>query len=106
MDKTFLEKRIHERAEKRANKYFEEISYFFYQHTELGGLVLKPVEGDESIPFINSYQSDALFNNQENFEKFTNWKDIKKELVEKYEKEETDEILSKLENINYLLGEQ
>ncbi|MCI1922614.1 MAG: hypothetical protein LKJ43_03055 [Lentilactobacillus buchneri] len=105
MDKTFLEKRIHERAEKRADDYFGEIRSFFYQHTELGSLVLKPVKGGKSIPFLTAYQSDALLNNQEGFEKFTNWKDIRKRLVEKYEKEETDEILSKLENINYLLGE-
>lgn len=110
MDKTILEKRIHERAEKRADKYFEEISEFFYQHEELvangrKGLVLKPIAENKSIGFRSPFRDESLFNNQDNLSKYTNWQDIRKELVEKYEKEETDKVLSKLENINYLLGE-
>jgi len=30
MDKSVLEKHIHDKAEERANKYFKEISEFFY----------------------------------------------------------------------------
>jgi len=44
-----------------------------------------------------------MFDNQESLSKYTNWQDIHKKLVEKYEKEETDNILDKLDSINYLL---
>lgn len=109
MDKSILEKRIHDKAEERADKYFEEISDFFYQHEELvangrEGLVLKPIAENKSIRFRSPYRDDeSLFNSQDTLSKYTNWQDIRKELVEKYEKEETDNILSKLESINYLL---
>ena len=110
MDKSILEKRIHDKAEERADEYFKEISEFFYQHEELvangrEGLVLKPIAENMSIKFISSSFSDeeSLFNNQDTLSKYTNWRDIRKELVEKYEKEETDNILDKLDSINYLL---
>lgn len=107
MDKSVLEKRIHDKAEERADKYFGEISEFFYQHEELvangrEGLVLKPTS-EKSIRFRSPFSDDeALFNSQDNLSKYTNWQDIRKELVEKYEKEETDNILLKLDSINYL----
>ena len=109
MDKSILEKRIHDKAEKRADEYFKEISGFFYQHEELvangrEGLVLKPIAENMSIQFISPFSNDeSLFNNQDTLSKYTNWQDIRKELVEKYEKEETDNILDKLDSINYLL---
>lgn len=111
MDKSILEKRIHDKAEERADKYFEEISGFFYQHEELvangrEGLVLKPIAKNKSIGFRSPYNDESLFNSQDNLSKYTNWQDIRKELVEKYEKEETDNILDKLDSINYLLEEK
>lgn len=112
MDKSILEQRIHDKAEKRADKYFEEIAEFFDQHEELvangrEGLVLKPIAENRSIHFRAPYSDDeALFNNQDNLSKYTNWQDIRKELVEQYEEEETDNILDKLESINYLLEDQ
>lgn len=103
MDKTYLEKRIHERAEKRADDYFEEIHEFFNQHKELRQLFL---HFDHEAIALTGYSDDlALFNTQSNLSKYTNWEELKKKLVSKYEKEETDKVLSKLENINYLLGE-
>jgi len=44
-----------------------------------------------------------MFDNQESLSEHTNWQEVRKSLVEKYEKEETDNILSKLDSINYLL---
>ena len=113
MDKSILEQRIHDKAEERADKYFKEISEFFYQHEELvtnrgEGLVLKPIAENKSIHFRSpdNNDDDALFNSQNTLSKYTNWQDIRKELVEKYEEEETDNILDKLDSINYLLEAQ
>ena len=109
MDKSVLEKRIHDKAEERADRYFEEIRSFILQHKELvatgrEGLILKNING-ENVPFLRSYGNggDSLFDDQEGLSKHTNWQEIRKSLVDKYEKEETDNILSKLDSINYLL---
>ena len=103
MDKTYLEKRIHEKAESRADDYFEEIHEFLNQHKDLRHLFLE--FGHENIALTGYYDDLALFNSQSNLSKYTNWEELKKKLVSKYEKEETDKVLSKLENVNYLLGE-
>lgn len=109
MDKSFLEKRIHDKAEERADKYFETIRSFFGSNgskRELANkLALKP-SSKEKLYFRTDRSGSGIFDNQESLSKHTNWQDIRKELVEKYEKEETDNILDKLDSINYLLGDK
>lgn len=108
MDKSILEKRIHDKAEERADKYFEEISSFFGEHEELViyRLSLKPTDGESPKIFKSRYYDGAgIFDSQENLSEYTNWQDIREKLVEKYEEEETDNILDKLDSINYLLEE-
>ncbi|WP_156319415.1 hypothetical protein [Secundilactobacillus paracollinoides] len=103
MDKSVLEKRIHDKAEERADKYFETIRSFFGNERELvNKLALKP-SSKEKMYFRTDHFGSGIFDNQETLSKHTNWQDIRKELVEKYEKEETDNILDKLDSINYLL---
>lgn len=101
MDKSILEKRIHDKAEERADKYFEEINNFFTQHQDLRHLFLE--SGHESIALTGYGDHSGLFNTQSNLSQYTNWEEFKKHLVSKYEKEETDNILDKLDSINYLL---
>ncbi|MCP9369147.1 hypothetical protein KBX44_06480 [Lentilactobacillus kefiri] len=110
MDKSILEKRIHDKAEKRADKYFEEVRSFFESHNELvyynhEGLFMNPSDNGTPKRYFKSGYSNfnGIFDSQKELSKFTNWQDIRKELVEKYEKEETDNILDKLDSINYLL---
>ena len=103
MDKSILEKRIHAKAEERADKYFAMIRLFFRDEGELVNK-LALTNSKEKIYFkTDSYGGHGMFDSQENLSEYTNWQDIRKELVKKYEKEETDNILSKLESINYLL---
>lgn len=103
MDKSILEKRIHDKAEERADKYFNEIRSFFNEHDELvNELIL--TKTIENVYFATGYfGGSGMFDNQESLSEHSNWQDIRKKLVEKYEKEETDNILSKLDSINYLL---
>ena len=76
MDKTYLEKRIHERAEKRADDYFEEIHEFFNQHKELRQLFL---HFDHETIALTGYSDDlTLFNTQSNLSKYTNWEELKR----------------------------
>jgi len=103
MDKSILEKRIHDKAEERADNYFNEIRGFFHKHDELANelILTKTIE---NVYFLTShFGGSGMFDNQESLSEHTNWQDIRKKLVEKYEKEETDNILSKLNSINYLL---
>lgn len=104
MDKSILEKRIHDKAEERADKYFKEISDFFHKHDELTNKLIL-TKTIENVYFVTSYLvgGSGMFDNQESLNEHTNWQDVRQELVEKYEKEETDNILSKLDSINYLL---
>lgn len=107
MDKSVLEKHIHDKAEERADKYFENIRLFF---SDEGALVnkLALTNNNEKVYFkTDSYGGRrGMFDNQDNLNEYTNWQDIRKELVEKYEKEETDNILDKLDSINYLLEDK
>lgn len=106
MDKSVLEKRIHDKAEERANKYFRVLNNFFREHSELVNK-LALTNSKEKIYFkTDSYGGNGMFDSQERLSEYTNWKDIRDELVQKYEKEETDNILSKLDSINYLLEAQ
>lgn len=113
MDKSILEKRIHDKAEERADKYFEEVRSFFESHDELSyfnheGLYMNSSDNGTPKIYFKSRYSDVngIFDSQKELSKFTNWKDIRDELVKKYEKEETDNILSKLDSINYLLEDE
>ncbi|MCV3742547.1 hypothetical protein OF387_15035 [Lentilactobacillus hilgardii] len=107
MDKSILEKRIHDQAEERADKYFEMIRLFFRDKDELVNK-LALTNSKEKIYFKTDAYGDGngMFDSQEWLSEYTNWQDIRKELVKKYEKEETDNILSKLDSINYLLEAQ
>jgi len=104
MDKSVLEKRIHDKAEERADRYFREFNNFFHEHSELvNELVL--TNSKEKIYFKTDAYGDGngMFDRQKILNKYTNWQDIRNELVKKYEKEETDNILDKLDSIDYLL---
>lgn len=60
-------------------------------------------------PLYAQYSEDALLNsnvNEKLLNEYTNWPEIKKELLEKYEKEETDEILKRLSGISDFLDGQ
>ncbi len=103
MDKSVLEKRIHDKAEERADKYFANIRLFFRAEGDLVNK-LALTNSKEKIYFkTDSYGGHGMFDSQESLSEYTNWQDIRDELVKKYEKEETDNILSKLDSINYLL---
>lgn len=104
MDKSALEKHIHDKAEERADKYFQTIRSFFMNESELvSRLVLKQSSKEKLYFRTDRNGGSGIFDNQESLSEHTNWQDIRKELVEKYEKEETDNILDKLDSINYLL---
>mgnify|MGYP001268906130 CR=1 FL=1 len=105
MNKTILEKRIKERAEERFDKEFRELVNYIYTHP-IGGR-LKVKIGDSDIPIVNFGRNYGLFNEegiQNKRSDNTNLQSVKMSLLKEYEKEETDEILKKLENLDYLFN--
>lgn len=105
MDKTILEKRIKERAEERFDNEFREFVKYIYNHP-IGGR-LKVKIGDSNIPIANFGRNYGLFNEegiQNKHSDNTNLQLVKMSLLREYEKEETDEILKKLENLGYLFN--
>ena len=107
MDKTMLEKRIEERAEKRFKDDLRSLINDIQKNPIGKSLTIlingKPVElADSGINF-------GLINNNStkgNYVHNTNLIEIKEKLVDVYIKEETDSILDKLTNIDYLFQNQ
>ena len=104
MSKTILEKRIEQRAEERFEKELKEFIGIVERHP-IGKLLRISIEG-KNIPIAANGPNYGLFNYEGTKnslgEKTTNLGDVKEKLLEKYKQEETDEILSKLDNLNYL----
>ncbi|KZL35702.1 hypothetical protein [Secundilactobacillus collinoides] len=73
MDKSILEKRIHTKAEERADGYFRGFNNFFREHSELvNELVL--TNSKEKIYFKTDYYGgNGMFDSQEILNKYTNW---------------------------------
>lgn len=111
MQKTILEKRIEEKAEAIFEQNVKEFVDFCQKNPiakRLKVLVLaKGAEDDQAfIPLVNWGSNWALVNgigiqNKDSVE-YTNIENIYEELITEYQKQETDNVLNKLENIKYL----
>lgn len=103
INQSILEERINRRAEDR---FYETLKSF---RDSIGnnpiGMRLKIDDVKLSYKCANGGITTDNILNIEKIECKTNLKEIKKELIEEYKQEETDEILRKLENINYLFNQ-
>lgn len=110
MEKSFLEKRIAEKAEKRFNLLFNEV-FLQVKKNEILEL-LKIYTDKEKNHFVRlagiggSCPSTDLFNYNDLLEKYTNFKEVKDKLIEKFIGEETDIIMSKLSEIEYFFNKE
>jgi hypothetical protein len=107
MDKTLLEKRIEERAEKRFKDDLR-ILINDIQKNPIGKSLTILING-KPVELADSGINFGLINNNStkgNYVLNTNLKEIKEKLVDEYKKEETDSILDKLTNIDYLFQNQ
>lgn len=107
MDKTLLEKRIEERAEKRFKDDLR-ILINDIQKNPIGKSLTILING-KPVELADSGINFGLINNNStkgNYVLNTNLKEIKEKLVDEYKKEETDAILDKLTNIDYLFQNQ
>lgn len=118
ISKSYLEKIIQKKAEERAE---QEIKNMFssFASTDINGirtsaiafndkcgelagktLFEKYVTSDKTLVTMNDF--DAIFVG-EVLNKYTNWLEVKKELIEMYKRQETDNILGQLNGINDFL---
>lgn len=110
MEKSILEKRIHEKAVIRFKKDIADfVSYI--NNSPLRCFEIE-VQGEKSkIPLTDYGTNWALIttdmsgNRKEWLKEHSNFYELKEEIIKKYEKEETDKILEKLENLDYLWRE-
>ena len=107
MDKTMLEKRIEERAEKRFTDDLRSLINDIQKNPI--GKSLNILINDNPVELADSGINFGIINNNStkgNYVHNTNLIEIKEKLVDVYIKEETDSILDKLTNIDYLFQNQ
>ncbi len=108
MEKSILEKRITEKAEKRFRNDYLEAWNFINRNPILKNLTFKIRGITEPMQMIDECMTDSIFQNYQNFAgnenliKASNILEVKKQLIGKYEIAETDELLNKIQSIDYL----
>jgi hypothetical protein len=107
-----LEKRINERAEERFNREFKNFTEVVSK-TEIGQKLTIKINGEEQLSLVNKYGTTGgtYFNSwYKEITKYgktlTNIELIREELIKKYAKEETDQILNKLDILGEYIGQQ
>lgn len=97
MDKSHIEKRIEQRAEERLETEYNDLKNQLYSSKILGHLKIggKHIRGSDVLPDFHNIklQSES---------EITNITEIIEKRRQELIKEETDLILNKLENLNYL----
>lgn len=106
MEQTFLEKRIQERAKSRVDNDYKQFLEMVNKSPFGRGVKFdgKPLVGNSSDSVMPVYITHINEGTEARFK--TNLLTVKKDLEEKYIKEETDKLLSQLDGIKYLLEQQ
>jgi hypothetical protein len=104
MEQSFIEKRIASKATERVDKDYREFIDFCNKNPFAKQIQIK-VNNINIFLTGNNYNNQELFsphntNNKNN--DFTNYIDIFNKLQKKYEKEETEILLDKLDSVKYL----
>jgi hypothetical protein len=100
MHKTEIDKKIAQRAKNRLEKEMNRL-YKAIDENDVGRL-LKVRTSDDQYEDLAASHSDAMIAAYRINEEKTNISDVEARLLEKYEKEELDDLLSKLESVKYL----
>ena|SRR3990167_219687 len=112
MEKTFLEKRITQKAEKRFEKEWDEFMKFNFNNSIGKRICIKQKDKDNEDDEINIFAfgcNHALLNGEQNRNKQseqTNYEEVKKELIEKFIEEETELLLNRMEELKYLMNDR
>jgi len=103
MEKTFLEKKIRKEAEKK----FEQLEYETRKINNkiLSGLKIAVANGAKlrlGVNCLGYNPSTDLLRSPELLKKYTNYYELKENIIREFEEEKTSIILKNLSDINYL----
>jgi hypothetical protein len=105
MNKEFLEKRIEEIAIDRTNEEYQKFVDFCNNNNF--ARKLKIYINDKEIPLFTFGVNYGLFNNSQNENEnknLTNYDDVYKEILDKNIKLETDNLINKINTLEYLFN--
>ena len=112
MEKSILEQRIEEKAEERFNEEFKSLMTAI-ERNEVGKRLFFKASNDQKVKLTNNQNGTrgqvaylnlyGTHNEQtKKVENATNIEETKKEVIEQYIAEETDNILNKLQDLKHL----
>lgn len=107
MDKSFLEKRIENKARKEFEKEWNGFVEQIYRHPIFKHITIK-ING-EDIPLATFGVNFGVFNQEQDKNprnKFLNFEDVKEKVVQNKIEEETEELLYRLSSVNYLFEKE
>lgn len=107
VDKTFLEKRIENKAREEFEKEWNSFVDEMYRHPIFKHITIKINEKD--IPLATFGINFGVFNQEQDKNprnKFLNFEDVKEKVIQEKIKEKTDELLNKLSSVNYLFEKE
>lgn len=98
MEKSFLEKRIEEKAQQRVDEDFRTLEKFFDDHPLASKLKILRIDTNTNMHILNPGCSYSLLYGKY-AQQYTNLIEVKGNLFEQYKKEETDSLLNRLQQI-------
>ena len=107
MDKSFLEKRIENKARKEFEKEWNGFVEQMYRHPIFKHITIK-IDG-EDIPLATFGVNFGVFNQEQDKNprnNFLNFEDVKEKVIQEKIKEKTDELLSRLSAVDYLFEKE
>lgn len=107
MDKTFLEKRIENKAREEFEKEWNGFVNQMYHHPIFKHITIKINEKD--IPLATFGVNFGVFNQEQDKNprnKFLNFEEVKEKVIQEKIKKETDELLNRLSAVNYLFEKE
>ena len=107
MDKTFLEKRIENKAREEFEKEWNDFVIQMYNHPIFKHITIKIEEKD--IPLATFGVNFGVFNQEQDKNprnKFLNFEEVKEKVIQEKIKKETDELLRRLSSVNYLFEKE
>ena len=107
VDKTFLEKRIEEKARKEFEKEWNGFVDQMYHHLIFKHITIKINEKD--IPLATFGINFGVFNQEQDKNprnKFLNFEEVKERVIQEKIKKETDELLDRLSSVDYMFEKE
>lgn len=107
MDKTFLEKRIENKAREEFEDEWNDFVIQMYNHPIFKHITIKIEEKD--IPLATFGINFGVFNQEQDKNprnKFLNFEEVKEKVIQEKIKKKTDELLDRLSSVNYLFEKE